>query len=146
MVPEFPQHDLDARQGEEAFVGFEQPIVSDQDTALETQPGVRSLNDVAQPVAMRARVFSEGGSTPARSSIMPLRNDRRDSALPQRGAERAAVVGAVRQEPARASSATPSTPAADRDISQHAVCELQFMDVGSLKREGDGCSVSVDED
>lgn len=59
MVSEFPQHDLDARQREEAFVGFDQAVVPDLDSALEAKPGVRPLNDVTQAVAMGTRVLPE---------------------------------------------------------------------------------------
>jgi hypothetical protein len=146
MVPEFPQHDLDARQGEEALVGFNQPVMPDQDAALKTEPCVRPLNDVAQAIAMRTRVLSKFRPAATRSSIVALRDDGRDSALPKRGAERAAVVSAIRQETPWPRSASSATPSADRDSSKDAVCQLQFMDVGPFKSEGDRRSASVDED
>ena len=59
MIPEFPQHDLDAGKGEEALVGFQQPVVSDLDASLKSKPRVGPFNDVTQAVAVRARVFPE---------------------------------------------------------------------------------------
>lgn len=146
MIPEFTQNDFDARQGEEALVGFKQPVVSHLDASLKPKPRVGPLNDVAQAIPVRARVLPKFRPAAARSFIVPLRDDRRDPALPQSGAERATIVGAVRQQPPRPSSASSSTPTADRDASENAVSELQFMDVGALKSEGDRGSVSVDED
>lgn len=146
MVPEFPQHEFDACEREERFVGIEQPVMSDQDAALEAEPRVGPLHDVPEAVAMRTGVFPERRPTPARSSIVPLRDDRRDPALPQREAERAAVIRAICQEPAWPSSTSPSAPAANRDVSQNAVGDLQFVDVGAFNGEGEGRSIPVDED
>jgi len=146
MVSEFPQYDLDARQGEEALVGFEQPVMSDLDAALKPKPRVRPLNDVAQSIAMRPGVLPELRPAATWSFIDPFRDDRRDPTPPQCDTKRSAVVGPVGQQPARPSSASPLTPSSDRDLLENAVRELQFMDVGSVKNERERSSASVDED
>ena len=146
MISEFAQNDFDARQGEEALVGFNEPVVPDQDASLESEPRVGAFHDVSQPVAMRPRVLPKFWTSTSWSSIMPLWDDRRDPTTPQRLAKGLAVVSAIAQKPSRLRSASSAAAPSDRDFGQDAVGDLQFMDICPLNNEGERRSSSVDED
>jgi hypothetical protein len=146
MISEFAQDLLNACQSEKSLVGFQQPIMPNLNASLVTQPSECALHNKAQPIAVGPRMLPEFRTTATRSFKYPFGDARRNAPVAQRLAKGSAIISAIRQDPARPSSASATTSSPNRNLSQNAACDLQFMDVGRFKGEGDGGSISIDED
>jgi hypothetical protein len=146
MISEFSQRDLDARQGKEAFISFQEPIMPDQNAAFMAQPSERPFHYKAKPVAMRPRMLAKWRPPSTWSFVNPLRDTRHRAAFADVAPEPGAVVSPVRQNAAHALAGTTSTTATYTNLVQGPVRQLDLMNVGRFQDKGQRRPPSIDQD